>query len=61
MTRIEFRAFLSLLMCADPWPAGNEDHEIIVAWADKRAQEFGFANWITAYLEWENDTDDTIS
>jgi hypothetical protein len=52
MTRIEFGAFLSLLMCSDPWPTGDEDRKIVMAWADKRAQKFGFTDWIDAYLEW---------
>lgn len=49
MTRIEFRAFLNLLMCSDPWPTGEEGHVVISAWADKQAKEFGYTDWIDAY------------
>jgi hypothetical protein len=54
MTRIEFGAFLCLLMCADLGPVGDKNREIIIAWADKQAQGLGFADWTTAYLEWED-------
>ena len=55
MTDLEYRMFLDLLMCSDPWPVGTErgsdGHEILIEFADKQAHERGFDNWIVAFHE----------
>ena len=51
MKDIEYRAFLDLLMCSDPWPVNNFPHsqEILKNFAHEEAVKRGFANWIDAY------------
>ena len=51
MTNLEFRFFLNLLMCADPWPVPNdpEGEDSLKDMADRFARERGYANWIEAY------------
>ena len=46
-----FRAFLDLLMCADPWPIVDrgKSRKLLEKWADSRANTLGYANWIDAY------------
>jgi len=55
MDDLEYRAFLDLLMCCDPWPVGtergNDGHEILISLADKEAVERGFDNWVVAFHE----------
>jgi len=51
MTRFEFRAFLDLLMCSDPWPTTCVGHILLSAFADKLALEYGFDDWIDAYYK----------
>lgn len=46
----EFRCFLDLLMCSDPWPVpGGANESILIDFADKEAKRRRFANWIDAY------------
>ncbi len=48
----EFRAFLDLLMCSDPWPVyGNNSKEVLDNFADKESRIRGYDNWIVAYHE----------
>lgn len=47
----EFRAFLDLMMCSDPNPAGEEVDAILKRWADEESQRHGFDNWIVAFHE----------
>ena len=51
----EYRVFLDLLMCSDPWPVGtergNDGHEILLKFADKQAKCRGYENWIVAFHE----------
>ena len=50
MDAMEFRAFLDLMMCCDPWPvAENGNHETMVFFADMEAVSRGFTYWIDAY------------
>lgn len=44
-----FRAFLNLMMCSDPWPAGEEDHGCLITIADHESRLRGFDSWIAAY------------
>jgi hypothetical protein len=45
------RAFLTLLMCSDPWPVEGEpeNQKLIESWADLEAEKHGFKDWIEAY------------
>jgi len=51
MNEKEYRAFLDLLMCSDPWPIkdGGKNHKILEAFANKEATKFGHEDWIVAY------------
>lgn len=51
MNREEFRCFLALLMCSDPWPVTNDPSNQITieSFADAEAQRHGFKDWIEAY------------
>jgi len=57
MNDFEYRAFLDLLMCSDPWPIRGDDwngrsaHSTLVALADKEARRRGLQNWIVAFHE----------
>lgn len=57
MTDREFRAFLDLLMCSDPWPITGEDgehaNEILLELADSEAQLRHFDNWVVAFHEFK--------
>lgn len=45
----EFRAFLDLMMCSDPWPGDAHNHTIMLSLANKEAKKRRFDNWITAF------------
>ena len=51
----EYRAFLDLFMCSDPWPVGveggDDGHETLTKFADKQAKCRGYENWVVAYHE----------
>lgn len=51
MTDAQYRAFLDLLMCCDPWsvdpPEGSQ--YILEEYANEQAEQRGYANWIVAY------------
>ncbi len=50
MSRGEFRAFLDLLMCADPYPDSNtENEEVMRRFANMHARGYGYEDWIDAY------------
>jgi hypothetical protein len=51
MNKEEFRCFLALLMCSDPWPVTNDpsNQVFLEGFADRQAREFGFKDWIDAY------------
>jgi len=51
MNNTEFRAFLDLLMCSDPWPVkpDNNTQYTLIKFADKESQNRGFTDWIEAY------------
>jgi hypothetical protein len=52
MTKQELQAFLTLLMCSDPWSIpGKEYEKIIEKFADDESKRHGFSDWITAYHE----------
>ena len=57
---MEFRCFLDLLMCSDPWPMSYDDlyenrntQEILIDYADQEARTRGYADWIAAYHQME--------
>lgn len=52
MTDLEFRYFLDLLMCADPWPVEGDNaasEATLKNFADEQARQRGYAGWIDAY------------
>jgi hypothetical protein len=49
----EFRAFLDLLMCCDPWPDGVSEL-VIKDYMDSEAQKRDFSDWIHAYHYFED-------
>jgi len=53
MNHLEFRAFLSLLMCSDPWPEGVDGENLLKDWADREARHRGFIDWVEAYHQME--------
>ena len=54
MNDLEFRAFLSLMMCSDPWPTGDEsENNVLIELAVKESVKRGFDSWIVAYHEFK--------
>ena len=52
MTNRQYRAFLDLLMVADPWPVEDEEnHQIMIDMANDEAEKRGYTDWIDAYHE----------
>jgi len=52
MDRYEFRAFLTLIMSADPWPVDdgcNSNQTILISFANKESVKYGYINWLDAY------------
>lgn len=53
MSRFEFRAFLDLLMCSDPWPVADkgagDGHDLMLQLADRHARDRGYEGWVDAY------------
>lgn len=47
MTDIEFKIFMDLLMCSDPWPMVSGQDEMTDL-ADREAKKRGFPDWVTA-------------
>ncbi len=46
----ELKAFLTLLMCSDPWPVPeNYGNDLLQKFADSESQRHGFRDWIEAY------------
>ena len=46
----QFRAFLILMMCSDPWPVDDGENQVIIEnLADYEAVKRGFGCWIDAY------------
>ena len=53
MNDYEYRAFLNLLMCSDPWPCDKQSERKMMDFADREAFKRGFDSWIVAYHEFE--------
>ncbi len=54
MNNIEYRAFLDLMMCSDPWPVaetpqGLDTQRLMVDVANRLANDRGYRDWIDAY------------
>ena len=45
----EFRAFMGLLMCSDPYPDSQSNMDILKNYANRIAVDKGFSDWIEAY------------
>jgi hypothetical protein len=55
MDQKEFRAFLNLMMCSDPWPCTEEDNDVLGNFADAQSRLRGFNSWYVAYHEFKAD------
>lgn len=46
----EYKAFLSLLMCSDPWPVEPDkgEQELLKSYANQEVVERGYFDWIEA-------------
>jgi len=53
MTDLEFRYFLDLLMCSDPWPVEGDSESTLKNFADEQARIRGYCDWIDAYHKTE--------
>lgn len=49
MSKEELWAFLVLMMCSDPWPAGEAEKELLTDLADRESRRYNFDNWLDAY------------
>lgn len=49
----EFRAFLDLMMCSDPWPSDEPGHEILVGLIEREAKFRGYDSWYVAFHEYK--------
>ena len=49
MTDKEFRCFLDLMMCSDPWPTDITDQGVMIDYANKQSRLRGFPSWIEAF------------
>ena len=48
----QFRAFLDLLMCSDPWPVledFTETQTLVKQFANKESVRRGYVDWVDAY------------
>ena len=59
MTDPQYRRFLDLLMCCDPWPVdpAGDTQPILEALADDEAGRRGYHGWIEAYHHFRPDED----
>jgi hypothetical protein len=56
MDGIEFRCFLDLLMCSDPWPVKTLGNEMVIkSYANDLSTLFGYSDWIEAYHDFNPD------
>ena len=55
MNDLEYRSFLDLMMCSDPWPVADtgagDGRQTLVTFADAEAQKRGYDSWIVACHE----------
>lgn len=60
MTDIEYRAFLDLFMCSDPWPISGDDgqfaHSTLENLANNEALNRGYDDWVVAFHEFKPKT-----
>lgn len=54
MNDMEYRAFLDLMMCSDPWPvddgvSGLATHSLMLDVANRNAVDRGYTDWVDAY------------
>ena len=53
LTDEQFRSFLNLMMCSDPWPCTEDDHNYLLGLAAEESKIRGFDDWIVAYHEFQ--------
>lgn len=54
MNSFEYRIFLDLLMCSDPWPihdglGGEYGQDVMTSLANRVGVDYGYSDWIDAY------------
>ena len=51
MSATEYRAFLDLLMCSDPYPVDDNGvgEQLLLSFADDQSHKYGFTCWVEAY------------
>lgn len=49
MTSYQLANFCELLMVNDPWPLDKNAYQRLTDFANDRAHEYGFVDWIEAY------------
>jgi hypothetical protein len=50
MTEEQLKAFVTLMMCSDPWPVDEPGNQAIIEkFADEESQKHNFRDWIEAY------------
>ena len=60
MNDLQFRAFLDLLMCSDPWPP-HVNQSVLNQYADEEAVKRGHRNgWIDAYHSYKPMPDELV-
>ena len=53
MEDLEFRYFMDLMMCSDPWPIEEHGHGVLLDLVEKEANKRGFDGWIEAYHKYD--------
>ena len=57
MTDKQYRRFLDLLMCSDPWPVADlgdgDGEDILICFANAEARRRGYDSWVVAFHELE--------
>jgi len=54
MNDMEYRAFLDLMMCSDPWPVNANSQQFdtrqqMIDVANRLAKDRGYTDWLDAY------------
>ena len=55
MRDTQFRDFMDLLMCSDPWPVLDGTQDSLIELADEESKKRGYENWIVAFHEFKSE------
>lgn len=53
LTDAQFKAFLALWMCSDPYPGQESEHEALEGMLNGESIARGYDSWVTAYHEFD--------